>query len=161
MLKADFTPGASTSDTNSFLSEAKTMAALDDLEKASQQDASRQAGPSMDTAVPTLEREPETSNGALEEEVKEKTRPLSSDSRETTNEDTNAAATHTVVVPGGAVYDFPDGGLRAWSVVIGVREHSHSSELSKLICPFLILQSCLLAASTCVPPLSAFPACPS
>lgn len=124
MHQLDCAPAAATGDKSSFLSEAKTMATLDDLEKISECGTSRQAGPSLDTTVPTLHREVEASYGAPADHDAGRASAIGSDSKEATNEGINLA-TGPTGVPERVDYDFPDGGLQAWSVVIGVRDHSH------------------------------------
>jgi len=118
-------------DKGSFISEDNAMTVVDDLEKCTPHDPSRQAGPSLDTALPTFERESEAFYGPPGKRDVESASILGSNAKEATNEIANVATTPTTPTD-AASYDFPDGGARAWSVAIGVSEHSHSSPLLRL-----------------------------
>jgi hypothetical protein len=89
-------------DKGSFISEDNVMTVVDDLEKCTPHDPSRQAGPSLDTTLPTFEKESEAFYGPPGKRGGGSASILDS-VKEVINEDTQVATTPGV--PETAVYE--------------------------------------------------------
>jgi hypothetical protein len=151
MHRTESLSAASIGDRSSFLSETQTMAALDDLEKGGQpgHGSSRPEGRSLEFASPTPteafnvnDREQDTEKSIV-------------DAHDVPVKNVAYTGNNTVVTATGVacgpedISDFPEGGFRAWSVVLGVSNDTHSVVLQLTHMAFLFSsQSCLLAFST-------------
>jgi len=116
-------------DRGSFLSETKTMATLDDLETGvrTEHRASPRPGessPRLSSSVPTKETDTFNSEQDTAESIRH---PSSSDAKDAAHTGSNVIAKATDTAYDADAIDFPDGGLRAWSVVFAVSNDPRSA----------------------------------
>lgn len=135
MHRSESPSAATIGDRGSFLSETKTMAALDDLETGARtgHGASPRPGessPRLSSSAPTKETDTFNSEQDTAESIRH---PSPSDAKDAAHIGSNAIAKATGTVYDADAIDFPDGGLRAWSVVFAVSNdpRSQSSLVSR------------------------------